>query len=51
MIQTAQKVILFSTGILIIASSIKLILGAADFLDKLLGLFAIVLFFFDQLTR
>ncbi|GEM_PF-4918713 len=46
-----RAVILVSTALLIVVSSIKLFLGQPDLLDKLLAVFTVVLFFFDQITR
>jgi len=47
----APLTILFSTGILILAVAIKVIIGQVDMLDRLTALLAVVLFFFDQITR
>ncbi len=52
MVLVARGVILFSTGILILAVALKVfLLGSADLFDRLTALFAVLLFFGDQLTR
>ena len=48
----AKKAVLLTfTGFLIIVTSIKLLLGSPDLLDRFLALFTVVVFFLDQLTR
>lgn len=51
MAKLAQKILLFSTGILIASTAIKVILASADNLDQVMALLALLLFFWDQLTR
>ncbi len=46
-----QKIILVTTATLIAMTSIKVIVGPADALDRLLAVSALILFFGDQLTR
>jgi len=45
------KIILLMTGALIVLTSVKVILGTADTLDRLLALMTLIVFFGDQLTR
>jgi len=49
--KAAQRVILITTAVLIIFVSLKVLLGEADSLDRLLVLLTVVVFFGDQLTR
>jgi hypothetical protein len=49
--KTTRAIILVSTALLIVVSSIKLFLAQPDLLDKLLAIFTVILFFFDQITR
>ena len=49
--KATRIIILISTALLIVVSSIKLFLAQPDFLDKLLAVFTVLLFFFDQITR
>lgn len=46
-----QKMILLLTGFLILSTSLKVILGAADSLDRMLALLTLIVFFGDQITR
>lgn len=46
-----QKMILLLTGFLILSTSLKVILGTADSLDRMLALLTLIVFFGDQITR
>ncbi len=46
-----QKLILATTGVLITFTSIKILLGNTDSLDRLLVILTLIVFFGDQITR
>ena len=46
-----QPIILVSTGILLLLVVIKVFMTISDILDKVTAIFAILLFFLDQITR
>ncbi len=50
MAKVAKRILLFSTGALIIISNFKLFLGKPDLFDRLLALFTVILFFMDQIA-
>jgi len=50
MVKTRKIMLLFFTAILIVGSSVKILLGKSDLLDKSIALLTVIIFFLDQIT-
>lgn len=48
---TKRKLLLLFTAVIIASTSIKVILGDADVLDRTLAVLGLIVFFIDQITR